>query len=157
MEKLRQFSADHNIPVCLEATLDVNGSKKQSFIQNLGNMLQSPKFVEQFDPDKIIFFGRNPVSKNLERYLNNCNTSLVVVNPKGENFGRTAINKSVIKMDENVFIESLPAQENNSSKIRIEFKQRIKKLDEIFQKSSIILLIKRISILRWKQWHYCHP
>lgn len=133
LENLKQLSTYLNIPVCLEATLDVVEPQKLHFIQNFGNMLQSPKFVKLLDPDKIIIFGRNPVSKNLERYLNNFGLSLYVVNAKGENFGRASGNKTVIKMEENEFIESLQLQKQNSSVVRAEFNQKIHKLDEIYR------------------------
>ncbi len=145
LESITQFSKDQNFPVCLEATLDVDASIKGKFIRNLGSMLQSPKFVDRFDPDRIIIFGRNPVSKNLERYLNKCNVPLFVVNPKGENFGKAAANKTVIKMDENDFIDSLSPQEINSSKIRIDFNQKIYHSDEIYG-NELILTFKEESL-----------
>lgn len=137
LEKIIHFSGDQNIPVCLEATLNVRASLKEKFIQNLGNMLQSQKFVDQFNPDKIIIFGRNPVSKNLERYLNRCKVSLFVVNTKGENFGKASSNKTVLKMDENEFIGTLLTLEKNFSKLRIDFNQMIQKSDEIYSKELI--------------------
>lgn len=134
LKKIAQFSKDQNIPVCLEATVDVPVPLKNTFVQNLGNMLQSPKFVDQFNPDKIIIFGRNPVSKNLERYLNSCDVPLFVVNTKGENFGKAATNKKIIRMDENDFIESITTHEIYPSKSGEKFYQRIHKSDEIFSK-----------------------
>lgn len=92
------FGEKYKVPVCVESPLKYSIEEGSRFIKNFGNLLQSAAFSSKLDVDQIIVFGRNFTSKNVERFIDKFDRTIVRISIKGEGFGITSEERSVLQI-----------------------------------------------------------
>ncbi|KAB2909812.1 MAG: 2-succinyl-5-enolpyruvyl-6-hydroxy-3-cyclohexene-1-carboxylic-acid synthase [Ignavibacteriales bacterium] len=132
IKKCAQFSDKFKIPVCVEAPWKLPGLSNQPFVRNFGNLLLSKNFKKMLDFDKIIVFGRNFTSKNIERFFSRWNKALINISVKGEGLGKPADNKLTVQINDMDAINSLLSSETGFAHRRTASYQFIKKIDKVF-------------------------
>jgi 2-succinyl-5-enolpyruvyl-6-hydroxy-3-cyclohexene-1-carboxylate synthase len=155
LAKCISVSEKLKIPLCIESSVEYPELDRNSYISNLGNLLGSYKFTNEFKPDKIIIFGRNFTSKNLERFLNTSEVDLIIVNPKGECYGKYNDYKTVLQTYELEILDNLESFFTGISEKREKFynlcisydKEFGKLQKDYFTKKSVVSEVETIALL----------
>ena len=121
-----------SIPVCVESPLLNPTMLKPGVIRNFGNLLQSAEFVEKLDIDKIIIFGRNFTSKNIERFLDRFENKILKISLKGEGFGEFSEKRETAKVSNEEAIKILDTLLTNPSEKRTTFYNLLQSFDSQF-------------------------
>jgi len=127
-----QLSQKYSIPVCLESPLLNPTALKPGIIRNFGNLLQSTEFVEKLEIDKIIIFGRNFTSKNIERFLDRFKNKILKISQKGEGFGEFSESRDIANVSNEDAIKILDGLLTNPSKARNSFYNLLQSFDSRF-------------------------
>lgn len=132
LDKCAELSDKLKIPVCLESPSALPEKKDYPFIRNFGNLLQSEKFHDLMDIDRIVIFGRNFTSKNVERFFGKWEKGLINISIKGEGFGKPAPNKRTVQINDLDAINSLINSDRFTGNRRSAFHDFIMKADKEF-------------------------
>ncbi len=134
LDKCADLSDKLKIPVCLESPSALAERKEYPFIRNFGNLLQSNKFHDLLDIDRIVIFGRNFTSKNVERFFGKWEKGLINISIKGEGFGKPAPNKRTVQINDLDAINSLINSDPLTGSRRVAFYGFLTKADKEFTK-----------------------
>lgn len=127
-----RLSQKYSIPVCVESPLLNPVILEPGMIRNFGNLLQSAEFVKKLDIDKIIIFGRNFTSKNIERFLDRFEKNILKISQKGEGFGEFSEQRETARLSNEEAIKILDSLLKNPLEKRTAFHNLLQSFDSQF-------------------------
>lgn len=109
-EAIKKLSRILNYPLFADGLSQIRfGLKKndRNIIANFSSILRSVNFINDFEPDIILQFGRTPTSSVLEGFLYETNAERYLVNSFGDKFDPAGSAKAVIQINPENFCKNL--------------------------------------------------
>lgn len=148
-------------PVIAEATSQIpfNSEKNNNLIHNFDAVLRNPEFIEKYDPELIIYFGKAATTKSVLRFFKNSNAEKILFNEYQDFEDPSKSAKEVIQISPEhmikVMLEDSPTRREDNAEWMAKYKELnqsvekvktavLKKADSLFEGRLIIDIVNSI-------------
>ncbi len=135
-KKILKFAEILNYPIIADACSQLRfGNELTNVITNYEGFLKNSAFINSYNPDLIIQFGRTPSSKAIETYLEKISTKRYIINESGDLFDPWNSAAGVFRCSPSLFCEIIlndTSANNNSDKAT--WLNKFKDADNLSQK-----------------------